>query len=236
MTRTALLASSIVVSMFAAPGANAAEWTGFYIGVHVGGASGDIDWTNVDEATGYIDLNTGDSLGVSPDGVLGGAQLGYNFAMTNWLFGIEGTFAGMDFDDTADNPFAPVGDEFIQSDIEWLGTVAARLGFTSNDTLFYVKGGWAVGEVNTYHEDYDGGRQGFYSTSETHSSGWVAGGGIEHAIAQDVSLGIEYNYIDLGEEEHSGTASGPFGGLVVNDVEAQIHTGTVRLNWHFNPL
>jgi outer membrane immunogenic protein len=235
MKKTVLLASSALISMFVAQSALAAEWSGFYIGVHVGGVTGDIDWTNVEETTGYIDLDPGDSLGVSPDGVLGGAQLGYNFAMSNWLFGIEGTFAGMDFDETADNPFAPVDDEFIQSDIEWLGTVAARLGFTMGDTLLYAKGGWAVADVNTYHEDHDGGRQGFYSTSENHN-GWVAGAGIEHAIAQDVSVAIEYNYIDLGEQEHSGLATDPFGGPVVNDVEAQIHTGTVRLNWHFNPL
>jgi outer membrane immunogenic protein len=234
MNKTVLLASSALVSMFMAHGALAAEWTGFYLGVHVGGASGDIDWTSVSEATGYIDLLPGDSLGVGPDGVLGGAQLGYNFALTNWVFGVEGTFSGLDFDETADNPFN-VGDEFIQSDIEWLGTAAARLGFTTGDTLFYAKGGWAVAEVNTHHEDYAGGRQGFYSTAETHN-GWVAGAGIEHAIAQDVSVALEYNYIDLGEQEHSGIATTGFGGLVVNDVEAQLHTGTVRLNWHFNPL
>jgi outer membrane immunogenic protein len=235
MHKTVLLASSALVSMFVAQSAFAAEWTGFYIGLHVGGATGDIDWTNVTEATGYIDLDTGDSLGVSPEGVLGGAQLGYNYNMSNWLFGIEGTFSALDFDETAANPFAPVDDEFIQSDIEWLGTAAARLGFTFGDTLLYGKGGWAVAEVNTYHEDHDGGRQGFYSTSETHN-GWVAGAGIEHAIAQDVSVALEYNYIDLGEQEHSGIATTGFGGLVANDVDTQIHTGTLRLNWHFNPL
>jgi outer membrane immunogenic protein len=222
--------------MFAAAGANAAEWTGFYIGLHVGGASGDIDWTNVSEDTGYIDLLPGDELALSPDGVLGGAQIGYNFALTNFLFGIEGTFAGMDFDDSAENPWTTPGDEFVESNIDWLGTAAARLGFMSGDTLFYVKGGWAVAEVNTYHEDHDGGRQGFYETAETHN-GWVAGAGIEHAIAQDVSVALEYNYIDLGEQEHSGIATTPpWDGPVVNDVEAQLHTGTVRLNWHFNPL
>jgi outer membrane immunogenic protein len=234
MHKTALLASSAIVSMFAVQGALAAEWTGFYLGAHVGGATGDIDWTNTVENTGYIDLNTGDTLGVSPDGVLGGGQIGYNFAWSGWLFGAEGTFAGMDFDDIAHNPFS-VGDEFIASEIEWLGTVAGRAGFIGGNTLFYLKGGWAVGEVMTYHEDYAGGRQGFYSTSETHN-GWVAGAGVEHAIGSNVSVALEYNYIDLGEQDHSGIATAPFGGLVTNDIDVTLHTATARINWHLNPL
>lgn len=231
MSKRLLLASAFAFVGAAVPAS--ADWSGLYIGAHVGGATGDVDWTNLTEVTGYIDLNTGDTLGVSPDGVLGGAQLGYNYVASRWLFGVEGTIAGMDFDDLAANPFA-VTDEFIQSEIEWLATVAARAGFLSAGTLFYVKGGWAVGDVNTYHEDYAGGRQGSYSTDETHN-GWVAGGGIEHAVSSDVSVGLEYNYIDLGEQTHAGVATPPFGGPVTNDVEAQLHTVTARLNWHFWP-
>lgn len=221
--------------MFAAPVAFAAEWSGFYIGLHAGGGSGDIDVTNVSNPTWYLDLLPGDSVGLSPDGVLGGGQIGYNFAWTNWLFGVEGSFSGLDFDDLITNPFDPLGDEYIAADIEWLGTVTGRVGFISGDTLFYAKGGWAVAEVNTFHEDFSGGFTGFYSTGETHN-GWTAGAGIEHAIGSNVTVALEYSYVDLGSESHTGVATNPGGGPVTNDVEAELHIGTIRLNWHFNPL
>lgn len=232
-----ILIAGLAMSAFAATSAMASpyNWTGFYVGIHAGGATGDIDLTNKVEATGYIDLDTGDKISFSPDGVLGGAQFGYNIDFSGWILGVEGSFAGLDFDDRVDNPFAPPDDEYLETNIDWLGTATARVGFGMSSTLFYLKGGWAISEVNIDHVDYAGGRQGSYETSETHD-GWVAGAGIEHAIADDLSVALEYNYIDLGTQEHSGTASAPFGGLVTNDVDVQIHTATARLNWRiFTP-
>jgi outer membrane immunogenic protein len=228
MIKRAVLASAFAVGVMAAPAA-AQDWTGFYIGLHVGGAFGDTEWTNVTNGSvGEIDFAPGQSFDHEPDGVLGGAQIGYNFQMTNWLFGLEVTGAGLDYDETTLNPNAP-DVEITTSEIEWLATAAARVGWTWQECLLYLKGGYATGNLQTTHVDPPGGDANAYATDETHH-GWVGGAGFEHQIGERASVGIEYNYIDLGEQDHTGVLTGG-GTTVVNDMDVQIHTVTARLNW-----
>jgi outer membrane immunogenic protein len=223
--------------MFVAQGALAAEWTGFYIGANVGGTFGDVDITGVSEATGYVNLAPLQipAVDFSADGILGGAQLGYNFQMSGWLFGLEVEGHGMDFDTSE---VVNLEGDIASIESEWGATATARLGFILNaNSLLYVKGGYATGNIKTTYLDTVGtpGTTGLLETDETHH-GWVVGAGFEHAIGENTSFGVEYNYIDLGETDHSGIASGVGGGLVVYDVEAQLHTVTARLNYHFNPF
>src|SRR5262245_30286667 len=126
MHKTALLASSALVSMFIAQGALAAEWTGFYIGANVGGTFGDVDLTGVSNATTYGNIAADQSFDFSADGVLGGAQLGYNFQMSDWLFGLELEGHGMDFD-TAEA--INVEGDIVSIESEWGASATARLGF-----------------------------------------------------------------------------------------------------------
>lgn len=223
--------------MFVAQGALAAEWTGFYIGANVGGAFGDVDLTGVSETTGYVNISPTQipTVDFSADGVLGGAQFGYNFAMSGWLFGIEVEGHGMDFDSA--QAINAEGD-ILSVESEWGASATARFGFILNaNSLLYVKGGYATGNVKTSYLDTVGTppTTGLLETDETHH-GWVVGAGFEHVIGENTSFGVEYNYIDLGETDHSGIASGAGGGLVVYDVDTQLHTVTARLNYHFNPF
>src|SRR5436190_12946598 len=57
------------------------NWSGFYIGGHVGYGWGREDVT---------DLLTGISGKTDPNGFIGGAQVGYNWQVAQWVFGIEG--------------------------------------------------------------------------------------------------------------------------------------------------
>ncbi len=233
MNKTALLASSAIACIVAAQTAAAADWTGFYIGANVGGVFGDVDLTGVSEATSYVNIAPGQVFTFNPDGVLGGAQFGYNFEFSGWLFGLEISGHGMDFDDAL-----PVGSDTLSMEADWLATGTARLGFILNaDSLAYIKGGYATGNIKTRYLDTSGGptTTGVLDTDEVHQ-GWIVGAGFEHMIGENVSFGLEYNYIDLGEQDHSGIASGPGGGLVVNNVAPQLHTVTARINWHiFTP-
>lgn len=233
MVRRTRIALGFAAAALAIAPATAANWNGFYIGLHAGGATGDVDWTNVSniEANTEFDFTTGETIGQSPDGILGGAQIGFNHTFTNWLVGLEVSGSGLDFDETTANPNDLASDEFVSSEIEWLATAAARVGFTSMDSLFYLKGGYATANLATSHTDGSFGVEtpdtNSYTTDETHH-GWVAGAGFEHMIGSNVSFGVEYNYIDLGNTDHTGV---PISGTnVVNDMDAQLHTVTARLN------
>ena len=111
------------------------NWTGFYLGGHIGGAF------------------RGDSnnlLGGSRDGTfLGGVQVGYdNQFAPNWVFGLEANYS---FKDTGSN-FANRG----------LGSVTGRLGYTWGPALLYVKGGygWADSRFSNGFGG-NGGRDGY---------------------------------------------------------------------------
>jgi outer membrane autotransporter protein len=97
------------------------EWSGFYVGAHVGGATSS-------------ETISGEST--DPGGVLGGLQAGYNYRLApNWLIGIEGELSW-----TSASGSSP---DFT-SNHHWYDTLDARLGYEINrGWLIYVKGGAA---------------------------------------------------------------------------------------------
>lgn len=221
MTKHTLLASVFAIGALAMPAS--ADWTGLYIGGHAGGIWGDIETTTTTDTTPWYASNNAD---FSASGVMGGGQLGYNHQFSSWVLGIELSGSVTDLDETRE-----IVDETFAAEMEWLGIAALRAGWLWNQrSLVYLKGGYAAGSVQTRALDTSGGNTGAFSTDETHG-GWMGGAGFEHMLSPDVSAAVEYNYIDLGNQDHSATS----GGLVVNDVEVQTHAVTVRLNWHFWP-
>jgi outer membrane immunogenic protein len=92
------------------------NWTGFYVGGHVG-----YGW--------------GDAGGLSTDGWFGGGQIGVNYQFApNWVWGVEADISGGDMDGSA-------GASRFKSDT--FGTVRARLGYTVDRVMFYGTGGLA---------------------------------------------------------------------------------------------
>lgn len=69
------------------PAALLNDWSGFYIGAHVGYGWGDTTTTGVVGAPFAAALGT--SVGVSPNGWLGGLTIGNNWVMQQYLIGFE---------------------------------------------------------------------------------------------------------------------------------------------------
>lgn len=138
------------------------------------GAHGGWNWAETD-ADG---LDIGDT-----DGFVVGGQLGYNWQWDSFVFGIEG-----------DGSFADSEDGFPDADIEqnFLASIRGRLGFGLDRFLIYGTGGAAFTGLDV----------GFLSGDDDESTffGWVVGGGIEYAITDNVSFGVEYLHYDFGEE------------------------------------
>lgn len=223
MTKHALLASIFAVAAFAAPAS--AGFGGLYFGGHVGGIWGDVNTDTVSNTggTGFWSLPA--SSTVSPSGVLGGAQLGYNFEFSSWVVGVELSGSALKLDEAA--VFA---DDRYTVEAEWLGIAALRAGWIWNQrSLIYLKGGYAGANVQTSDLDTVA-PLGATATDETHT-GWMAGAGFEHMLSNDVSLAVEYDYVDLGNQDHVATPT--TGGTIRTDVDAQLHAVTARLNWHF---
>lgn len=229
MTKKLLLASIALAFASTVPAHAAGPWTGVYIGGHAGGIWGDVDTTKVGESgsVDFDDFSNGSTFDFSPNGVLGGAQIGYLYQFTNLVLGIEVSGSFSDFDQTRLHNWDDV--KTVSSD--WNAAATLRAGWAFGRSLAYIKGGWAIADLEHGNVDTRGGDLGAYSASENHH-GWTAGGGFEHMISSDVSLGLEYDYYDLGAEEHVAS----FGAATItHDIDMTLHTVTARLNWHFNP-
>lgn len=223
---------SIIASVFAAGSASAADiaarpytkapvmaqvydWTGFYIGVDLGGVSQrNSGNSNFFQNSGFPTNPL--ALSSSSSSFIGGGHIGYNwqFAPT-WVLGIEADAQwlnaknnfcrGLDFNLTG---CTDTGRGFgtIESETKWLATVRGRLGYTFDRFMVYGTGGVAFGEVKTnvgFNCLVAGcGSSGFNiatsgSANDTRT-GWVAGAGIEWAFASNWMVRAEYLHVDLG--------------------------------------
>jgi outer membrane immunogenic protein len=148
--------------------APAANWTGWYLGGNVGSGIGR-DRTSVSKAgDGLGDLPSYDAFNLAPDGINGGVQLGYNWQMANWVYGLE---TDIQASSQRDNKTAiGLGDVPFDAKLPWFGTVRGRLGYSVGSTLFYATGGYAYGGVKTKASE-DGVVQ---LNASTTRSGWTA--------------------------------------------------------------
>ena len=125
-----------------APLVPAFNWTGIYLGGHIGGAFAGDDFFGNDDAR-----------------FMGGVQIGadYQFA-PNWVSGLEANYSFVDHGNGGVNFFANRN----------LGSVTGRLGYTWGPALFYAKGGYAWADTRrSFGFGGDSGESGF-----TVGGGW----------------------------------------------------------------
>jgi outer membrane immunogenic protein len=155
----------------------AASWAGWYIGANAGAA-----WQNTD-----VDVsNSIQTFSFSNTVFIGGGQIGYNWQRGNFVFGLEGDISGVGGKNSTGSYQA------LQSEIRWLSTVRTRFGLAVGDTMAYMTAGLAIGSVkNSLVEGIS------YSSSKT-KVGWTVGGGVEHMLNRNWTIGLEGLFVDLG--------------------------------------
>ena len=190
------------------------NWTGFYIGGHIGGAfNGD---------NGFAGTNS-DSNGQ----ILGGVQIGgdYQFA-PNWVVGIEGQFSWLG---NNNNGVIIPGGFVFNSNQRGLGSVTGRLGYTWGPALLYVKGGYAFSD----HSDSLSlnGTSAAFALDGSHHDGFTVGAGLEYMFAQNWSAKVEYQFYDFGKINFIAPALLS----MLGDSRQEEHTVKVGFNYRFNP-
>jgi outer membrane immunogenic protein len=195
-------------------------WTGFYIGIHGGGGWGEKQWTETTVAP-FLDEGTFDI-----SGWLVGGQIGANYQVGQWVFGIEGDGSYADINGSRSSlAFAATT---IGSKIESLATFTGRIGFAWDMVLIYAKGGgaWAR-ETHTV----SGASAASFSEDRF---GWTVGGGVEVALNRNWSIRGDYAYIDFGTTAFTGLACTgaclpPFN----EDIAQHLHVFKGALNYRF---
>lgn len=191
------------------PGPIAFNWTGFYAGAHAGYTWGKGDATyngNGPFLAGVVGTGLAPGgYGLNTDGFLGGVQLGYNQQFNQFVFGVEGDFSFLNANDSV-TAFSVVGPNSLTStagtDINWLATLRARLGFTFDRFLVYGTGGFAFGSVEASGNIVGGGGLAglaWAGNERSTRTGWTIGAGAEWAFTPNLTARLEYLYYDLGD-------------------------------------
>ena len=163
-------------------------------------------------------------------GILGGAQLGYNWQMARWIYGVEadaeGTNASESFTGAFTsnllgvNPGGNIGRSISgvwTADRQWQASLRGRLGYTFDRLMVYGTGGIAFTGVNmtaTYTTTTTLGAaltpfpvpgfpipNGTSSVSQYHTLvGGTIGAGFDYAITNAITVGGEYRYTHYSEK------------------------------------
>ena len=206
------------------PALYAYNWTGPYIGGFVGRVWGDEDWRFVGPGTRVV-----------PDfgGYFVGGQAGYNVQLGKIVVGIEGDYGWSNANGGKQCP----GFFFTcQAQLDDLGSVTARLGYSFGRALFYAKGGWAGGEVTATGTLNTTAGPGFVTpvVATKWQNGWTLGGGMEFALTDRWSAKAEYMHYDLGKERFvTSTVGGAPADIA--DIDTRGDTVRIGVNYHFAP-
>ncbi len=221
-----------------------ANWAGLYIGGNVGSG---IARNPVSEilttATGV--LASAETLNLSPQGSLGGAQIGYNWQAANWVFGIEADLDGSLQRDHKNCQLlcalSPPPPTFFAIDqrMSWFGTVRGRAGYSVGSSLFYATGGLAYGGVeNRISEQLFPSAALAVKFNHT-KTGFAVGGGLETPFdifglfGKNWTSNTEYLYVDLGKVTDTYAYTG-----LNHTIETRVqeHIFRTGLNYHFAPV
>lgn len=109
-----------------------------------------------------------------------GAHAGYNFQHGNLVYGIENDF-NYNFEKGTD------------ASLQWDGSGRGRVGYAWDRTLFFATAGIAAagGKVDAAGA----------GKKDDILIGWTAGGGVEHAVTDNILLRGEYRYSDFGNKD-----------------------------------
>lgn len=204
------------------PPVYATSWTGCYLGGHAGYA-----WSNDDVTSTTAGIVASTSW--DPNSFIGGAQLGCQYQITNWVFGLEGTWSGTDLKQTITGT---AGGFTGQStfDLDQIWTATGRVGYAWDHFMLYAKGGFASARIKTTIANL--GPPVDSGTTTAWQSGFTVGGGLDYMAWQNIVLGVEFDYYNFGFDRTVVLASGT--PSVLTNTNADVFAVLGRVSWLFH--
>ena len=170
------------------------DWSGFYVGGHVGYSRGYGSNTLFDPNP----TATGTSFG----SLFGGMQFGYNYRLpSRLLVGIEGDISFPNYLDDGNVASRSTPSSAVSEKLDFVSTLRGRAGYAFDHWLFYATGGPAWSQARFLEAS---GLTGNEDKILRMRAGWALGAGAELAIAPGWTTRFEYLYDRLGK------ASGAF--------------------------
>jgi outer membrane immunogenic protein len=256
----ALNASAADLAYTKSPVVPVYNWTGLYVGGTAGGAwqRARNVYTDYDPGLGFTVFGSALDLGVlarstsqNSAGALGGVTLGYNWQRGTVVVGVEGdwSWTGLKATSVTTLPpccFFPAVKTTAETRTDWLATLRGRIGMlAAPQTLLFVTGGLALGEIKTSVDVAPMGTSSCANNSlcavgnaSATRVGWTAGAGIEHAVAGNWTVKVEYLHYDFGSVSFRAVEASPafaFVGVPFLNVNTRVsgEIGRVGVNYRF---
>jgi outer membrane immunogenic protein len=186
------------------------NWTGFYIGGHVGGA-----------------FPGSNSLEGSDARFMGGVQGGFDYQFSNnWVIGAEAQYSWLTGGGGGGVAFP--GGTVITGNTDQIGSVTGRLGYAFGPTLLYAKGGYAWRGNDNLNVATAGVAVPF-TVDGNHHDGWTVGAGVEYMLTSNWSIKGEYQYYNFGGTTFTNGPA-PIVGSHFHDDD---HTVKLGINYRF---
>lgn len=197
------------------------DWSGFYIGGHIGYLWG---------KTRVVDDGVLTEPGAPTNGVVGGVLAGYNWQRGPLVLGLEGDFGwtnahgtGVSFPLPPPPPPRPATPNLY--DLRWDSHVVGKVGFASGQWMIFGTGGLAIAEFRF--------QPGFVPPvlppipTGGKYVGFSVGAGAEYAFTRNLLGRLQYIYDDFGSKNYVGAD----GGIYRVSLTAQTLRGA--LSWKF---
>jgi outer membrane immunogenic protein len=260
---SSLLAGSAALAVAAVAGAGVAQadkyerpgkvkyeapynWGGFYFGVHAGW-----QWSDIDASYGLtgnpalqISAINGAGWGVSHDSPVVGGQIGLQHQFGQLVVGVEGSYTTAYRDNYGSDlcPRQTIALFNCVARFDDVMSIGGRLGWAMltdccKNFLPYVTGGYATMQwsAEARNRSLAPGAATIIQWGDGRNTGWYIGGGVDWALAQNWTIGIEYRHYDFDTNlELARAVVGGVWGAVPNDnatFDMSADTITLRVNW-----
>lgn len=260
--RTLLLATAALGLVSTSAFAQDSDWSGAYVGAQFGYTKTDTNDgetvrfdTNLDggftdtvnTATGANAFSPGFCGGAAnsslPAGGCGedeeaaefGARLGYDWQFGAFVMGpvIEANRMTVQ-DSVAAFSTTPAQYTFNRK-LKNLFAARLRGGFAFGDNLVYATGGVAQGDVQHSFRTTNGANT-FVQSGDDEARGYQYGGGFERKLTPDVTLGLEYIYTNLDDDDYTVRSQGPVAAtnpfVIVNPNGTDLRRSEDELKFH----
>lgn len=234
----ALAAGTIVAGVFSTPALaqnDTASWTGPYVGGHLGYSFQNDD----DSETVLFDTNLdgdfgdtvttaaganafspgfcgGRALGGRPDAGCGddrdgtdwAAHAGFDYQLGSIVVGVVGEYGRNNITDSVAAFSTTPASYTLTRRLRDNAALRARAGVALGDTLIYGTGGIAWGKIRNSFATTNVANT-FTNTGNEDAWGYRAGGGVEQRVAPNFSIGLQYLYTSLKDDDFRVRAQGP---------------------------
>ena len=185
------------------PVPSAYDWTGFYVGGHLGYAWGSSNFT-APGISGSLNLAQPVDTFYETGSFFEGLQAGYDYMLPNRIvIGAEAdasfpsfpNLAGISIGGTSTFTSPTIGAESYSETVRSSGTVRGRIGYAPGNWLFYATGGfaWTYDQLSLTQL-----ASGATGSPFLWRLGWAAGAGVEVPVAPHWTGRLEYLFTDYG--------------------------------------